>query len=84
MRYFIIKICVRAEFAIIMKLYNYVSKYNGEPPHRRTFVFFFNIETRDRDIAFTYTTRPFYVVQQSFVDKFRASELRSTNSKDEP
>ena len=32
----------------------------------------------------TYTTRPFYVVRQSFVDKFRVSELRSTNSKDEP
>ena len=31
----------------------------------------------------TYTTRPFYVVRQSFVDKFRVSELRSTNSKDE-
>ena len=30
-----------------------------------------------------YTTRPFYIVRQSFVDKFRVSELRSTNSKDE-
>ena len=29
-------------------------------------------------------TRPFNVVRQSFVDKFRVSELRSTNSKDEP